>query len=184
MGNEFSIDVEVDAKIGAAAEDDDLTQTVNYGTIYQLLRVEMRQPTHLLEALAYRMAARIADQFDNVLHVKLRLHKLHPPLGGKVGASWVEVEVASPDGFSNLTGLNDARTFDDYTPHFDLDGPFASRDGGRAVTGAPHHPRPVPPAPALPQDRRLGELFSEHTDGHAVSDEDSGVRPFESDEDI
>ncbi|NJC27338.1 dihydroneopterin aldolase [Neolewinella antarctica] len=154
MGNEFSIDVEVDAQIGGAASEDDLGQTVNYATIHYLLKVEMKRPTQLLEALAYRMAARIADQFDNVSNVKIRLHKLNPPLGGKVASSWVEVSVAASGGSGGGRGGYDdygssyagGRTFEDYVPHFDVDGPFAGPGGGGGgMTGAPSRPRPVTP---------------------------------------
>lgn len=95
MGNEFSIDVEVESSILGAATQDDLGGTVNYSTIYYLLQAEMKKPTKLLEALAYRIANRIMNQFDSVRNVKLRLRKLNPPLGGKVGAAVVEIELSS-----------------------------------------------------------------------------------------
>lgn len=97
-GNEFSIDVEVEANISAAATQDDLGGTVNYGTIYYLLQAEMKKPTQLLEALAYRMASRIQRQFDQVSSVRLRLRKLNPPLGGQVGAAVVEVKLSGGGG--------------------------------------------------------------------------------------
>jgi len=46
MGNEFSIDVEVEANIAGAAQNDDLGGTVNYATIYYLIQAEMKKPTH------------------------------------------------------------------------------------------------------------------------------------------
>jgi dihydroneopterin aldolase len=95
MGNEFSIDVEVEASIAGAAQNDDLGGTVNYATIYYLIQSEMKKPTQLLEALAYRMGNRILNQFDSVTSVKLRLRKLNPPLGGKVGAAVVEVSLGA-----------------------------------------------------------------------------------------
>ena len=98
MGNEFSIDVEVEANISGAAQNDDLGGTVNYATIYYLIQAEMKKPTQLLEALAYRMGNRILNQFDSVSSVKLRLRKLNPPLGGKVGAAVVEVSLGASSG--------------------------------------------------------------------------------------
>jgi len=115
MGNEFSIDVEVEASITGAAENDDLGGTVNYATIYYLLQAEMKKPTQLLEALAYRMGNRIMNQFDTVISVKLRLRKLNPPLGGKVGAAVVEIQVGSAGGpvggFAG--GLRQQHTYED-----------------------------------------------------------------------
>ncbi len=98
MGNEFSIDVEVEASIMGAAQHDDLGGTVNYATIYYLLQAEMKKPANLLEALAYRMGNRIMNQFDNVSGVRLRLRKLNPPLGGKVGAAVVEINLGGSRG--------------------------------------------------------------------------------------
>ena len=98
MGNEFSIDVEVTATIDTAAREDDLGGTANYATIFKFLEIEMRKPTLLLEALAYRIAARLLDHFDNVSTVRLRLRKLNPPLGGKVAAAVVEIELGGGNG--------------------------------------------------------------------------------------
>lgn len=106
-GNEFSIDVEVESDIHAAATQDDLGGTVNYSTIYYLLQAEMKKPTQLLEALAFRMASRIQNQFPQVTSVKLRLRKLNPPLGGQVGAAVVEVNLgASGGGGGSMPGLS------------------------------------------------------------------------------
>ena len=193
MGNTFSIDVEVDAEIGGAASEDDLGQTVNYATIYYLLKAEMKQPTLLLEALAYRMAGRIADQFDNVSAVKLRLHKLNPPLGGKVGASYVEVSVRSPLGGNYGdwgTGVNRPRTFEDeYVPHFDADGPFSRPGGGGSMTGAPRRPTSLPPGIPIPteedplpwHDVEYDESLAipSPLEPHAVSDDDLPLDDFE-----
>lgn len=123
MGNTFSIDVEVTAEISGAAEEDDLGGTVNYATIYYLLQAEMKKPTQLLEALAYRMGNRILHQFDSVSSVTLRLRKLHPPLGGKVGAAVVEITVDSANsrgGFAANGGFSN--NFSGETPDDDFGG--------------------------------------------------------------
>lgn len=154
MGNEFSIDVEVEAAIGGAAEHDDLGETVNYATIYYLLNAEMKKPTQLLEALAFRMASRIADQFDNVASVTLRLRKLHPPLGGKVGSAEVEITVgtgaggATAGGYGAATGM--PHTFED---NYDDDGPFGRGGGGGSeMGGIIRRPPPVVAAPGAIDD--------------------------------
>lgn len=120
-GNEFSIDVEVESDIHSAATQDDLGGTVNYSTIYYLLQAEMKKPTQLLEALAFRMASRIQNQFPQVTSVKLRLRKLNPPLGGQVGAAVVEVNLgASSGGGGSMAamggmagGMGGSSTFDE-----------------------------------------------------------------------
>ena len=120
MGNEFSIDITVEATIDGAARNDDLGGTVNYATIYYLLQAEMKKPTQLLEALAYRMGNRILNQFDNASSVQLTLRKLNPPLGGKVAAAVVEIEIGGRGGGgalpAGLPGTSQRKlTFEDET---------------------------------------------------------------------
>lgn len=117
MGNEFSIDVEVEALVTEAAEYDDLGGTVNYATIYYLLQAEMKKPTRLLEALAHRMAGRIVNQFDDIVSVRLKVRKLHPPLGGRVGAAYVEVSLRGDTG--GLPAIPGQHTFEDDPDDFD-----------------------------------------------------------------
>lgn len=106
MGNEFSVDVEVEANILGAAQSDELGATVNYATIYYLVQSEMKKPAQLLEALAYRIASRVQRQFEGVKAVRVRLRKLHPPLGGRVGAAFVDVKLgAAGGGGGGLVGL-------------------------------------------------------------------------------
>lgn len=127
-GNEFSIDAEVESNVMAAATGDDLGGTVNYSTIYYLIQAEMKKPTKLLEALAYRIAARIQQQFTSVTSVKIKLRKLHPPLGGQVGAAFVEINLGS-GGMSSTPGpagmpaspFGNKQVFDELAEDYDND---------------------------------------------------------------
>ena len=176
MGNEFSIDVEVEASIGGAAQDDDLGGTVNYATIYYLLQAEMKKPTQLLEALAYRMANRIANQFDSVSSVTLRLRKLNPPLGGKVGSAEVELTVgaggsAPTGGFAGMP-----HTFeDDYGDEDYDDGLPFGRGGAPRLRGVVNRPSPAPPPPPLPTAAPPPIVFDED----AFDDEDFDEEDFD-----
>ena len=130
MGNEFSLDVAVEANVAAAATGDDLGGTVNYATLYYILQAEMKKPTQLLEALAYRIGQRILNQFDNVTAVRLKLRKLHPPIGGRVRAAFVEIELGgSPAGRAAVPAQ---QTFEDPTEEEfgDLDSPPGFDLGG------------------------------------------------------
>ncbi|MEQ8705246.1 MAG: dihydroneopterin aldolase [Phaeodactylibacter sp.] len=103
LGNMFVLDVIVNAEIGLAAEMDDLyaeieeeeieedepaATTVNYELLYFICQREMKTPVRLLETVVERIANRI-EEFDNVTGYLVRLRKLSPPLGGRVGSAWV-----------------------------------------------------------------------------------------------
>jgi dihydroneopterin aldolase len=179
-GNEFSIDVEVESDIHGAATQDDLGGTVNYSTIYYLLQAEMKKPTQLLEALAFRMANRIQNQFPQVTSVKLRLRKLNPPLGGQVGAAVVEVNLgSSAGGGGNMPGVSGMGSGMGSSSTFD-EGGFGG--GGGGGFGGGYSPGPFAggkPAPAFaPQDDEedYGEFEDEdegfELDFDAIDDDD------------
>lgn len=116
LGNNFILDVVVNADIGLAVASDELYEdleeeeieedepaatTVNYELLYFICQLEMKTPSKLLEAVVGRIAYRI-EEFDNVTGYLVRLRKLHPPLGGQVGSAWVmqtggDMEYADPD---------------------------------------------------------------------------------------
>lgn len=92
LGTEYIIDISVDVIIDDAADEDDLFQTVNYETLFLLCQAEMRSPSQLIESVAQRIVKRVEDLFDDkVRGVKLKLRKLNPPLGGRVGAAGIEI---------------------------------------------------------------------------------------------
>lgn len=191
MGNEFSIDVEVEATITAAAENDDLGGTVNYATIYYLLQAEMKKPTQLLEALAYRMGSRIMNQFDSVSSVRLRLRKLNPPLGGKVGAAVVEVNLGAGSGGGGGYGGYGAAaprrqdTFEDPMPGFDNDdddddGAFGASGfsgggfsgGGFSGGGLSGLPKKTPPPVVIPPPEPVEVYDDDDFDDDDFDDDD------------
>lgn len=192
MGNEFSIDVEVEASIGGAAEDDDLGGTVNYATIYYLLQLEMKKPTLLLEALAYRMASRILNQFDSVSSVTLKLRKMNPPLGGKVGAASVEITVGAGGSAGGYTGgINSQHTYEDgygsnYDDDDDDDGPFGRGGGGgggmRGLVKPP--PSPVAAPPMVFDDDAFDDDDELDEDDYDDDDDDMIGDDFLSDEEL
>ncbi len=92
IGNTFIVDVYVNARTNRAETKDDLFLTVNYETIFLICQAEMRKPAKLLENVANRILYRLMGQFDNVNGVRVRVKKMHPPLGGHVDCAYVELE--------------------------------------------------------------------------------------------
>ncbi len=102
IGNHYYVDVYLNAGITRAAASDDLYSTVNYETVYFICQSEMKKPTKLLETLAQTIADRIQGQFDYVQGVRVRVRKMHPPLGGQVHSAFVEY---STGGFNEEEDL-------------------------------------------------------------------------------
>jgi dihydroneopterin aldolase len=64
-----------------AVYSDELTDTLNYGTIYELVKEEMMMPSKLLEHVAGRIGQRIIDTFPQVEMVVVTVTKENPPMG-------------------------------------------------------------------------------------------------------
>lgn len=95
IGGEFVIDLYVETQIMRAARMDDLADTVNYETLYFICQSEMKKTRSLIETVAQSIVDRIETLFDSVRGVKIRLRKMHPPMGGRVGSAFVEIETGS-----------------------------------------------------------------------------------------
>lgn len=95
IGGEFVIDLYVETQIMRAARMDDLADTVNYETLYFICQSEMKKTRRLIETVAQSIVDRIETLFDSVRGVKIRLRKMHPPMGGRVGSAFVEIETGS-----------------------------------------------------------------------------------------
>ncbi|MBC8145224.1 MAG: dihydroneopterin aldolase [bacterium] len=91
IGGRYSFDLEIDADITAAANDDDLHETVDYERAYFVARdILLGTNRRLLESLVIEIANAIIERFPLALAVTVRLRKLSIPIDGVVRA--VEVE--------------------------------------------------------------------------------------------
>jgi 7,8-dihydroneopterin aldolase/epimerase/oxygenase len=81
-GNKFEVDITVQAKLKDNVLEDDLSGTVNYESLYQVVKEEMERPSKLLETVGYGIAQRVLDAFEDVLNVEIKISKFNPPIGG------------------------------------------------------------------------------------------------------
>lgn len=84
VGNRFSVDIEIDTELGDLAASDDVTQAVNYLTVYELTREQMKITSHTIEAVAARIIGAIKCAYPQIVEVRCSVTKIAPPLGGKV----------------------------------------------------------------------------------------------------
>ncbi|HEY9007102.1 MAG TPA: dihydroneopterin aldolase [Ohtaekwangia sp.] len=82
-GNWFEVDIAVDTDFGIAAEHDDLAGTVNYETLFRIVKEEMGKPSKLLETVAEKIVDDVMKALPAAKVVELKISKLNPPIGGK-----------------------------------------------------------------------------------------------------
>ncbi len=81
-GNSFTVDFRGELDLSAAAESDNLDDTVNYGEIYEIVSDEMSIPSELLENVAGRIVKAIEKRFPQIVRFSVRVSKKRPPVEG------------------------------------------------------------------------------------------------------
>lgn len=81
-GNAFVVDFKGELDLSAAAESDDLNDTLNYADIYEIVSDEMSIPSELLENVAGRIVKAIEDRFPQLISFSVRVSKRRPPVDG------------------------------------------------------------------------------------------------------
>jgi len=92
IGGDYIIDVYLDTNFDDAADNDALEVTINYETIYRIVKVEMQKNSKLLESIAQRIIDKIIGICKTVEVLKVRVTKKNPPLGARVQRAYIEVE--------------------------------------------------------------------------------------------
>lgn len=90
-GNWFEVDIAVETDFTAAAEHDDLGSTVNYETLFRIVKEEMDIPSKLLETVVEKIADSVLRELPAVAFVEVKLSKLNPPIGGKCNRASVSL---------------------------------------------------------------------------------------------
>lgn len=84
IGTKFRIDLNIEANVDEAAETDDLSKTINYLSVYQMVKKQMEIKSRLLENVGKRILDELYNQFPGVIKAEVKVSKLNPPLGGKL----------------------------------------------------------------------------------------------------
>ena len=84
IGTKFRIDLNIEANVDEAAETDDLSKTINYLSVYQMVKKQMELKSRLLENVGKRILDELYNQFPGIIKAEVKVSKLNPPLGGKL----------------------------------------------------------------------------------------------------
>lgn len=91
-GTYYRIDLEIDVDLSQAAKSDELSDTVNYALVNELILEEMKIPSKLLEHVAGRILNRIHETFPTIEALKIKLLKTAPPMKGEMEGVGVILE--------------------------------------------------------------------------------------------
>lgn len=78
LGNRFEVNVEL--SFDATEQITALEQTVNYASVYKIIKERMAMPTKLMETLAQDMAQKIVDFDSRIKSIAVSVEKKNPPI--------------------------------------------------------------------------------------------------------
>ncbi|MBE0648576.1 MAG: dihydroneopterin aldolase [Bacteroidales bacterium] len=84
IGTRFVVEVELEVDTTKAEASDHLEDTVNYQSVYGLVRHEMEQKSQLIEHVGRRILDAISHTFPQINSLQVTISKVNPPIGGKV----------------------------------------------------------------------------------------------------
>lgn len=85
-GNAFIVDLQLEVDTSTAQKSDDLNDTLDYQSVYLLVKAEMAEHSALLEHVAQRILTKLHQEFKQIEFAEVCVSKMNPPLGGQIGS--------------------------------------------------------------------------------------------------
>ena len=84
VGNRFRVDLVIRTLLGTLPQSDDVTQAVNYLTVFGIVEESMKRTRRTIEAAATDIINAVRETFPQIVEVECTVAKIAPPLGGKI----------------------------------------------------------------------------------------------------
>jgi dihydroneopterin aldolase len=84
IGANYEVSVKLDFDFAEAARTDDLSHTINYAEIYELIKEEMSVSSDLIEHVTQRILDSIIKNFPQINRLEVCLSKCNPPVTGQL----------------------------------------------------------------------------------------------------
>lgn len=91
VGNHFMVDMTIETDTDSAGKSDELSDTLNYQAAYLVVKKEMETTSNLLEHIATRILDAIYREMTGIIKATVKVSKLNPVMGGRIGRVSVEV---------------------------------------------------------------------------------------------
>ena len=84
IGGNYTVDVTMKTNFSKAAELDDLSQTIDYVQVNQIVTEEMAIRSKLIEHVGQRIVNRIQQEVQQLEALRVKVVKICPPINGDV----------------------------------------------------------------------------------------------------
>lgn len=93
IGQNYRVDVYITTNYSEAAKTDDLTKTVDYVQVYEIVKREMAVRSKLIEHVVRRICEALISEIKRIDKCEVKLTKYNPPVNGMVGNASVTWEI-------------------------------------------------------------------------------------------
>ncbi len=90
-GGDFLVSLRLKYPFDKALDSDNVDDTLNYATVYEVVKQEMAIPSALLEHVAGRIVKTIKRMFPLVEDIHLTVTKCNPPMGADCDGAGIDV---------------------------------------------------------------------------------------------
>lgn len=89
LGNQYQVNcmVNIEETVEVITK---INETINYKTLFDLIKENMEIPTPLLETVCMRIGRQIHEKFPTAVFISITIKKIHPPVNGFSGSSSVQ----------------------------------------------------------------------------------------------
>lgn len=84
VGNKFLVDLKITTDCMAASCTDRLEDALDYSRAYELIAIEMKQVSKLLEHVCKRILDALYQEFPMIIEASVKVSKMNPPMGGRM----------------------------------------------------------------------------------------------------
>jgi 7,8-dihydroneopterin aldolase/epimerase/oxygenase len=84
IGCNYIVDVIMGTDFSEAAKTDDLGKTIDYVTVYEIVKAQMAIRSKLIEQVGQRIIDELKKQLNGLKSVEVKVTKLNPPMNGDV----------------------------------------------------------------------------------------------------
>lgn len=84
IGCNYLVDVSMDTDFTEAAKTDDLNKTIDYVTVYNIVRAQMAIRSKLIEHAGQRIVDELKKELKGLRSLEVKVTKLNPPMNGNV----------------------------------------------------------------------------------------------------
>lgn len=91
VGNEFVVSITIRIPFSDGIINDDISCTISYADIYEIVKNEMSRPRKLLETVATSIQKGLTDKWPHIKNGEITICKLTPPIPNITGNARVKL---------------------------------------------------------------------------------------------